>query len=343
MSLMDQPCPIWGTLSAISGGDGSLITSVDSPRAGGKYIVDDTDKNKLSTLDARDKVKLTSWLEEQRSFGILIPKITGVSISEAQQRKELRIAERVNGILRYLESKSRRLGTGVHLAMLRPGSGEELNAYHLIFFDLLRHSESVDYDELTKLIIYLEKRGYIEQFGFPQNLSGECLLTVEGYERLEAIEIPYQDSTKVFVAMWFDPSMDEVWDKSIWSAITEAGYEPVRIDQKEHLNKIDDEIIAEIRRSRFVVADFTHGKINDNDLPIEKRGARGGVYYEAGFARGFGIDVIFTCRKDMIETVHFDTRQYPHILWDEPEDLKIKLINRIAANFGDGRLKNKQI
>ena len=65
--------------------------------------------------------------------------------------------------------------------------------------------------------------------------------------------------------------------------IEDAGYEAVRIDEKEHTNKIDDEIIAEIRRSRFVVADFTQGK----------DGARGGVYYEAGFAHGLGIEVIF--------------------------------------------------
>ena len=101
-------------------------------------------------------------------------------------------------------------------------------------------------------------------------------MTVEGYKRLEEIETTNQDSTKVFIAMWFDPSMDEVWDKGIKPAITEAGYKPVRIDRKEHMNKIDDEIIAEIRRSRFVVADFTHGKINDNEPPPLKNVVREG-------------------------------------------------------------------
>ena len=89
---------------------------------------------------------------------------------------------------------------------------------------------------------------------------------------------------------------------------------PVRIDQQEHNNKIDDEIIAEIRRSRFVVADFTQGE----------KGARGGVYYEAGFAQGLGIEVIFTCRKDVLDNndIHFDTRQYNHIGWETPEELR---------------------
>jgi len=59
--------------------------------------------------------------------------------------------------------------------------------------------------------------------------------------------------------MWFHDSTDEPWEEGIKRGIEDAGYEAVRIDQQEHNNKIDDEIIAEIRRSRFVVADFTQG------------------------------------------------------------------------------------
>ena len=338
---MDQPCPIWSTPSAIGGVHGGRLdlTSVNSPRAGGKYVVDDTAKNKLSTLNEREKVKLTSWLEEQRSFGILIPEITSISILEAQQRKELRIAQRVDRILRYLESKSSSLGTGVHLRLSPPAIDEKLDDDHLIFFELLRHSESINSNELTSLLNHLEERGYIKQIGFKNNTFGTCFLTVKGCERLEENEKPNQDSTKVFIAMWFDPSMNEVLNKGIKPAITEAGYEAVRIDLKEHTNKIDDEIIAEIRRARFVVADFTHGKIDDNELPIEKRGARGGVYYEAGFAHGRGIDVIFTCRKDQFADLHFDTRQYNHISWSTPEELMKALKHRISSLYGDGPLK----
>ena len=53
--------------------------------------------------------------------------------------------------------------------------------------------------------------------------------------------------------------------------------------------------------------------------------ARGGVYYEAGFAQGLGLPVIWTCRKDMIDYVHFDTRHCAHIDWEAPDELKDKL------------------
>ena len=82
--------------------------------------------------------------------------------------------------------------------------------------------------------------------------------------------------------------------------------------------------------SRFLVADFTQGET----------GPRGGVYYEAGFAHGLNIQVIFTCRKDALEKVHFDTRQYPHIVWETPQELRDKLAKRISSVLGDGPLKN---
>ncbi len=131
--------------------------------------------------------------------------------------------------------------------------------------------------------------------------------------------------------MWFNDAMNTVFDNGIEPAIKEAGYDPVRIDRKEHNNKIDEEIIAEIRKARFVVADFTHG----ND------GARGGVYYEAGFAHGLGVPVIFSCRKDCLNKVHFDTRQYNHISWDSPDQLRIAIRNRILATVGEGPIRTE--
>ena len=59
--------------------------------------------------------------------------------------------------------------------------------------------------------------------------------------------------------MWFDDSLTTAWEEGITPVIEDAGYEALRIDRKEHVNKIDNEIIAEIRRPRFIVADFTHG------------------------------------------------------------------------------------
>ena len=169
------------------------------------------------------------------------------------------------------------------------------------------------------------KQGWIESYDWGGRLDNQRL-TVSGHVRLAELETTHTPSSRAFIAMWFDESMNQAWDQGVAPAVRDAGYEAVRIDRKEHVNKIDDEIVAEIRRSRFVVADFTHGD----------SGARGGVYYEAGFAHGLDIPVIFCCRKDRLEEVHFDTRQYNHIVWETPGDLRDQLTKRIAAVLGDG-------
>ncbi len=111
--------------------------------------------------------------------------------------------------------------------------------------------------------------------------------------------------------------LEAAWREGFRPALEDTGYLPIRIDQQHFNEKIDDRIIAEIRKSGLLVADFT--------------GNRGGVYFEAGFAKGLGIDIIFTCRDGDEEVLHFGTRQYNHILWKDAADLKQKLINRIEA------------
>ena len=157
-------------------------------------------------------------------------------------------------------------------------------------------------------------------------------LTAAGFARLEEVSRRRPNTLNVFVAMWFDPSMTAVFDEGIAPALTDAGYLPIRVDRQHHAGKIDDEIIAQIRRARFVVADFTCGTVAEGEelhaIP------RGGVYYEAGFAMGLGLEVIWSVRQDQIAKVHFDTRQYPHITWATPTDLREALYNRVAARFG---------
>jgi hypothetical protein len=153
--------------------------------------------------------------------------------------------------------------------------------------------------------------------------DGACRVTPKGLLHLEGRGTT---TTAVgFCAMWFREEVAPLWTSVIEPATRLAGYEPLRIDGKQHNGKIDDEIMASIRGSRFVVADFT--------------GNRGGVYYEAGFAHGLGLPVIFMCREG--DDLHFDIRQYNCIFWkpDGLEDAQQKLKNRILATLGQGPLK----
>lgn len=128
--------------------------------------------------------------------------------------------------------------------------------------------------------------------------------------------------------MWFNEKVNYVYNESFAKAISQAGYRPHRVDEREHNDKIDDEIIRQIRRSRFVVADLT--------------GHRGGVYYEAGFAAGLGIPVFLTCNEEEANNVHFDILQYNCIRWSYTElDEFTRALNvRIEAVLGKGIFTN---
>lgn len=189
---------------------------------------------------------------------------------------------------------------------------------------------SLSMEEVETLVKFAALQGLLDARG------AELSLTFEGYAHLEAMRTSARNSLQAFVAMWFGAEVADAYDNGIAPAIADAGYRPMRIDQKEHNNKIDDEIIAEIRRSRFLIADFTCGTIGDG--PSLTAIPRGGVYYEAGFAQGLGIPVIGTCRADHINHVHFDTRQFNHITWSTPQELRERLRNRIGAVIGDGPL-----
>ena len=148
------------------------------------------------------------------------------------------------------------------------------------------------------------------------NLTAKGLLSLEG--------IANKTAAIGFCAMWFAPEMRFLYEQLFAPAIRNCGFEPLRVDGREHNGKIDDEIVASIRRARFVVADFS--------------GHRSGVYYEAGFAHGLGLPVIFTCRDTDLQNLHFDVRQYNTIDWNQSHlgDASERLTNRILATIGQG-------
>ena len=308
-------CPIWNTPA--SGHDlfRKYGKKIDSPRAGGWYSISGQAITLLPQLDERGKARLTTWLVDQRRLGVKCPEIFQKMITEAEPQKDLSIHNRADRLLQYIRDQAVDIGFKFYFRDADVSST-----------GIAAWSESVRPEEVRYLLEYLIEQNWID-------LRKGYVLTVEGYARLAELETANTESSKGFVAMWFDDSTDEAWEEGIKRGIVDAGYEAVRIDQKEHVNKIDDEIIAEIRRSRFVVADFTQGK----------DGARGGVYYEAGFAHGLGIEVIFTCREDALSDVHFDTRQYNHIVWKKPEELRQRLAARISAVIGDGPYKENSV
>ena len=342
----DNPakCWIWGTFARIIGTPDSL-TEIDSPRTGGKYRISIDAYNAVREQENKFKIRLTNWLVNERLSGSNSPEITESIIRNIENTGDIGIVEQADRVLQYLSEKSERLGDVIkfYIRQLDPREDslfsntppeedqkteEDQRMFERTFFDLLAYSGTEQYSDLLFLLKHLENRKYIEITGRNDPEKG-CILTVQGYSRLEELKTDQTEVSDVFVAMWFDDSMDDALEQAIEPAISKAGYNPIRIDKDLRTDKIDDAIIGKIRRSRFVVADFTQGN----------EGARGGVYYEAGFAHGLNKRVFFTCKEDSFDNVHFDTRQYSHIIWNELGQLKNELYEKICAVIGEGPLK----
>ena len=321
MTYSIDSCRIWGNEYEAFGfarHDENKVVVENSPRAGGGYVFSRGAKPWISKLSEQQKARLTTWLIDQRSQGNAQPEITAEIVEYVKNRRPLPAHERAERLLHFIAEQTHPMGISYGIRQVEPA------AY--------AWSESVDGGEIGYFVDYLTKEGWVDSTPKAVQIRlGEYLVparirvTVDGRRHI-ADQISNLDSSQAFVAMWFDDSMNDLFDHGIKTAIKQAGYKPLKINQKEHINKIEDEIIAEIRRSKFVVADFTHGD----------DGARGGVYYEAGFAHGLDLPVIFTCREDAVDTLHFDTEHYNHIVWTTPEELREKLKNRILAVIGEG-------
>jgi len=303
----ENKCPIWGTDCDDFANLGWDSRAIRSPRAGGKYKILVRAHATVGELDILEKAKLSRWIYEQ-NLSENIPEITSEIVESVQQWAMPSVTKRIDYLLQFVELETKgAIGMPVEFSPKMLAATVVANPSQMDY--LIKQAADMRWVEITHT-------------GDVPNIKE---ITAKGYQRIENLKSDRVDSDQAFVAMWFDDTMNEVWENGFEPAIVDAGYKPMRIDRKEHINKIDDEIIAEIRRSRFLVADFT----SDD-------GPRGGVYYEAGFAHGLNIPVIYTCRKDCIDDIHFDTRQFNHLTWNTPEDLRKDLSRRISAVLGDG-------
>lgn len=275
----------------------------------------------VATWSTFDKAKLTTWIVDQNRMGNTYPRIGYQTFQKIQAARPLRYSAKIDRFFLYLAHIGYRPGEAII-----PKSVGETPETTATRHTIMRWTEAASEAEFHGLMAALISEGLVVEHQQRPQLTGK------GLARLDDIDAVSSGSDQAFVAMWFDASTESVYEEGIAPGIQAAGYRPFRIDRKEHSNKIDDEIVAEIRRSRFLVADFTCGVVQDGEKTTAI--ARGGVYYEAGFAQGLGLPVIWSVREDQIGLVHFDTRQFNHITWKDAADFGKRLQNRIEATIG---------
>ena len=249
----------------------------ESPRAGGSYYWGDDQGEGLSSfekIDEHHKARITTWLVDQRRLGNTSPTITRAIIDATKTARSLTADERAERLLGFLARQTTDLGSPVQVAIVQEWYSDP--SYYATAYDIayqaMAISESAAFEELLYLLNFLDEVRWIELRNLGDGTVA-CTLTVVGYRQIATQEIN-PSSDQVFVAMWFDDSMVVVRENGIKPAILNTGYTPRLIDEKLDVDKIDDEIIGEIRRSRFLIADFTYGDKGIRGESTTKRDSR---------------------------------------------------------------------
>ncbi len=298
-----DPCELCGTPAEAVETGGYDGIQQRCPRCG-EFRLGGTGMATIRNIPQADKAKLSGWVRDQNILGD-IPELTDNRIRRLAASPIPGIRQRADRLLNYVIRKQKKLG----------------DTFTAVAPALIGVTYSRDEDELQYLVGYLRDEALIKH----KAQGGITEVTPAGHMRYEELQARQLASAQGFVAMWFDETMRGALLDGFEVGIRNAGYDPLRVDTVEHVGKIDDEIISQIRRSRFVVADFT--------------GQRGGVYFEAGFALGLNLPVVWTCRQKDIEELHFDIRQFNCIDWTEPPELAERLQKRIEAVIGEGPRK----
>ncbi len=319
VSVNGEACPLTGQTADIQAGTFDGWT-VSGPFTDGAYRIVAFVINQARTSPPNVKAKVVSWIIDRHRAGEADPLIDSHTFAQVGQRPPLTYDQRVERFFLLLRAMDFDLSQSIRT------SGVVDEAYLRNMGLLSAWMELISPSHISPVLQAMSTEGLLTSDG------NSFRLTAEGMRRLDSLSSSSAKSNQAFVAMWFAPEMDVAYDFGFEPAIIDNGYRALRIDKKEQSNKIDDEIISEIRKSRFVVADFTCQIVSQGgeDFGIP----RGGVYYEAGFAQGLNIDVIWSVRADCISHVHFDTRQYAHIVWTDPADLRVRLKARIGAVIG---------
>ena len=314
-------CPICRTTNVAHTGAGSNTSEIHCPRCGRFQIQTLAETQLMNSPPAfppqhllsglcrntweilGEKLLITvdlfkSWAELDKAAKIAVPRDTDV-------------ATKSDYLLRYLRRRSKSLADAVPLTPAELAVGFCTNKNELLF-----------------CLRYLAAKGLVEEDtvqrkGQQQGGGLTYSLTPAGWATLDTARPPASQPLAA-VALSLDKESDTVWTQGLSAGIQTAGYTAVRLDSREHANKVTDELIVDLRRAAIVVADLT------GQSPL--------AFFEAGLAIGHGKPVFWTCEESEArdKKLFLETRQYVVTTWtrDKLDDFARRLAQRIEAAIG---------
>lgn len=255
--------------------------------------------------------KLTAWIKERTESGAEVPEINVNTLNEVEAAlPTYKVTEKLLILLRAFEKRTQ-------------FPGQSLDVILRFDYPLAWAGSQEEFRYLLRALI---ERNLIRRTDGSNDLGDSFAykfeITATGWAFIEEHDRPAAIGDQVFVAMSFSADLKPAWETGISPALKKAGYRPYRVDAEPHIDRIDTKIVTEIKNSRFLVADVTL--------------QRPGVYFEAGYALALGLPVFWCVRTDDLKNVHFDTRQYNHIVWEDERHLAEQLHLFVIAIIGKG-------
>jgi hypothetical protein len=147
-----------------------------------------------------------------------------------------------------------------------------------------------------------------------------AFLTPDGYAKVQELKGGAASSVlQAFLVCRFTPQLDHLFDNVFQPVGDSLGCVVRRIKDIHHIDRIDDRICEEIRRSRIVIVDLTEQNFN--------------VAFEAGYALALNKAIVWTKRREVEEAVMpFDVYTYNCLEWEAEhldqfsEALKFRII-----------------
>jgi len=316
------PCPICRTPNVTRAAAGTNTAEIHCPRCGRFQVQTLAETQLLNSTPAfppqhllsglcrntwdilGEKLLITvdlfkSWAELDKVAKLAVPRDTDLAVKG-------------DYLLKYLRRRSKTLADSAPFSPNELAVGFCANKSELLF--CLRYLAEKN---------LIEEDAAAQRKGAPPSGAFSYRLTPAGWAALDAASVPKKQPLAV-VTLSLDKDADALWSQGLSAGVQSAGYTAVRVDNREHANKVSDEIVVELRRADCVVADLT----GQNPL----------TFFEAGLAIGLGKPIFWTCEEGEArdKKLFLETRQYVVTTWtrDKLDDFARRLAQRIEASLG---------
>ena len=328
-------CPVWGTAARQTREAGHYF----SPRAGGPFILGEQASAALSRALGAGRGAAD---EPLRPEGLRLA-LTNVVVEHALRGEQAELTEAVITQAAHAAAADPRRATGAALSVRERGDRLLLLLESLsrslseaVTLDdgardlALAWSATRDRESLWFVLQDLERRSCIDLASRISESGPERVATLqkEGLARLQALHQvlrPTPQTTTLYAALWRGGESGALFEQAIAPAAAAAGLHAVRLDREAAGNRPAGESLAAIRSARIVAVDLTGAP---------KEMAPGGLWFEAGFAAGLGLPVVWSCKNEakLHKALEMEDRTGPAgmLFWRKPADLKEPLAARLA-------------